>query len=166
MPSNPTHQGAHAFSFDDIDGSPLPLSSLAGQAVLIVNTASKCGFTNQYKALQVLHQRYHERGLTILGVPCNDFGNQEPGTEAEIKDFCVNQFNIAFPILHKVHVKGPGAHPFYVWAAGEYGMIAKPRWNFHKYLVAPDGKLVDWFSTPTPPLSKRLVKAVEKVLPK
>lgn len=156
---------AHQFTFDSIEGGELPLSDFAGKAVLVVNTASRCGFTPQYSELQELWSRYRSRGLVVLGVPSNDFGGQEPGTKAEIKTFCEVNFDVDFPMTDKVRVKGDEAHPFYAWAGQELGGLAKPRWNFHKYLVTPDGRLVDWFSTPTSPLSGRVTKAVEAVLP-
>jgi len=156
---------AHDFSFMSIDGVPLPLSKFDGKAILIVNTASFCGFTRQYANLQSLFERYSQRGLVVLGVPSNDFGSQEPGGEAEIKSFCEINYGITFPMTMKVKVKGSGAHPFYAWAAGELGFVSKPRWNFHKYLIDPDGKLVAWFSSPTSPLSKKVVMALEEYLP-
>jgi glutathione peroxidase len=156
---------AHDFTFTAIDGTPLPLKDFAGKAVLIVNTASRCGFTPQYSALQDLWTRYRDRGLVVLGVPSNDFGGQEPGSEAEIKEFCEVNFDIDFPMTEKAEVSGDHAHPFYSWAGRELGMIAKPRWNFHKYLVAPDGRLVNWFSTPTSPTSGKVIKAIEAILP-
>lgn len=157
---------AHDFSFTAIDGTPLPLKSLAGKAVLVVNTASECGFTPQYTALQDLWSRYRDKGFVLLGVPSNDFGGQEPGTAAQIKEFCEVNFSVDFPLTEKAKVTGAAAHPFYAWAAKELGALAKPRWNFHKYLIAPDGRLVDWFSTPTPPTAPRVIKAVENALPK
>tara|TARA_R100001143_G_C3351835_1_gene129983 strand:+ start:1062 stop:1616 length:555 start_codon:yes stop_codon:yes gene_type:complete len=157
---------AHDFVFTAIDGAPLPLKSFAGKAVLIVNTASRCGFTPQYAALQDLWTRYRDKGFVLLGVPSNDFGGQEPGTAAEIKEFCEVNFSVDFPLTEKVAVTGEGAHPFYAWAGKELGALAKPRWNFHKYLIAPDGRLVDWFSTPTSPTAPRVLKAVEAVLSK
>ena len=156
---------AHGFVFTSIDGAQLPLSEFSGKALLLVNTASLCGFTKQYNALQTLWERYEDKGLIILGVPSNDFGQQEPGTKEEIKNFCKVNFNITFPMTSKEHVKGPSAHPFYKWAFSTLGSIAKPRWNFHKYLIDPNGKLVDWFSSPTSPLSNRLIESVESVLP-
>ncbi len=156
---------AHAFSFTSIDGGSLPLSAFRGKAVLVVNTASFCGFTKQYEGLQALWERYRDRGLIVLGVPSNDFGGQEPGSAEQIKEFCEVNFNVDFPLTTKEHVRGAQAHPFYRWAAKELGMLAKPRWNFHKYLMAPDGRLVDWFSTTTSPNSDRLRRAVEAVLP-
>lgn len=153
------------FSFIGIDGEPIALSQFAGHAVLVVNTASQCGFTPQYKALEDLYRRYRDRGLVVLGVPSNDFGGQEPGGSADIKQFCETSFGIDFPMTEKVVVAGEEAHPFYRWAARELGPLALPRWNFHKYLVAPDGRLVDWFSSITAPDSARLIKAVESALP-
>lgn len=156
---------AHAFTFTAIDGTPLPLSQFAGKAVLVVNTASQCGFTSQYEQLQAVWQRYRDRGLVVLGVPSNDFGGQEPGTEAEIQEFCATTFSVDFPLAEKTMVSGDGAHPFYQWARGELGMVAAPKWNFHKYLIAPDGRLVDWFSTVTRPDSDKVIAAIEQVLP-
>ena len=163
--SETTNKSAHGFIFKSIDGEHLPLSSFSGKAVLLVNTASYCGFTSQYTDLQDLWKRYQGRGLVVLGVPSDDFGGQEPGAEAEIKTFCEVNFDVDFPLTEKVQVKGVAAHPFYKWAAAEFGMVAKPRWNFHKYLVTPDGQLADWFSRPTSPVSARVIKAVEAVLP-
>jgi len=157
---------AHDFRFTAIEGGALPLSKFKGKAVLVVNTASRCGFTPQYAGLQALWRAYRERGLVVLGVPSNDFGGQEPGSHAEIKQFCEVNFNVDFPLTEKQTVSGAEAHPFYKWAADELGATAKPRWNFHKYLIAPDGRLVDWFSTPTNPMSDKVKKAVESVLPK
>jgi glutathione peroxidase len=155
---------AHDFAFTAIDGAPLPLASFKGKALLVVNTASLCGFTPQYKDLQALWERYRDRGLVVLGVPSDDFGNQEPGTEAEIKKFCELNYGIDFPLAGKAHVVGDEAHPFYRWAAAQLGFTAKPRWNFHKYLVAPDGRLVDWFSSPTSPTAGRVTAAIEALL--
>ena len=157
-------KSAHNFGFKSIEGGNLPLSTFSGKAVLIVNTASFCGFTSQYTDLQDLWKRYKNRGLIVLGVPSDDFGGQEPGTEVEIKTFCEVNFDVDFPLTEKVRVKGKLAHPFYKWAAAELGIAAKPRWNFHKYLISPDGHLVDWFSTPTSPVSTRVIKAVEAAL--
>ena len=157
---------AHDFAFRTIDGQPLPLSSFAGKAVMVVNTASQCGFTPQYSALEDLWRRYRDQGFVLLGVPSNDFGGQEPGTEAEIKDFCETNFNVDFPLAAKEHVVGAEAHPFYKWAATQVSLAGRPRWNFHKFLIAPDGRLVDWFATPTSPTAAKVIKAVERVLPK
>ncbi len=153
------------FSFVGIQGKPLPLSDYRGKAMVIVNTASQCGFTPQYKGLEDLFEKYRERGLMMLGVPCNDFGGQEPGDGDAISQFCEVNYRIRFPLTEKTKVVGGEAHPFYRWAAGQFGPWAKPRWNFHKYLIAPDGRLVDWFSTITKPNSARVIKAIEKIVP-
>jgi len=165
LAASPTSKTAHSFDFTSIEGQPLPMKSFAGKAVLVVNTASFCGFTRQYDDLQEVWDRYRDRGFVVLGVPSNDFGDQEPGTEVEIKQFCEVNFNIDFPMTTKVHVTGDDAHPFYGWAGEELGSVAKPRWNFHKYLISPDGQLVDWFSTPTSPTSERVLRAIEAQLP-
>lgn len=156
---------AHDFSFTSIDGAPLPMSDFKGKAVLVVNTASECGYTPQYKDLQALWQSYRDRGLVVLGVPSNDFGGQEPGTEAEIKRFCERQYAVDFPLTAKEQVSGPDAHPFYKWAAEVAGEAAAPRWNFHKYLVAPDGELVAWFPTKMSPAAPEVAGEIEKALP-
>jgi len=158
--------GAHDFSFTRIDGTPLPLSEFKGKAVLLVNTASQCGFTPQYKGLEALWHKYRDRGFVVLGAPCNDFGGQEPGGSGEIQQFCELNFGVDFPLTQKVKVKGGEAHPFYLWARGQFGTLAKPRWNFHKYLIGPDGSLRDWFSTVTPPESPAMAKAIEAALPR
>ncbi len=157
-------KSAHDFTFTAIEGGPLPLSDFRGKVVLVVNTASFCGFTPQYEDLQAVWERYRDRGLVVLGVPSNDFGNQEPGTEDEIKRFCEVNFNIDFPMTSKVAVKGEDAHPFYKWAAAEVGAAGAPRWNFHKYLVGPEGELVTWFSTRTEPTSAEVAAAIEAQL--
>ena len=156
---------AHAFTFQAIEGGDLPLSRFAGKAVLVVNTASNCGFTPQYSALQDVWSRYRDKGLVVLGVPSNDFGGQEPGSTMKIKEFCEVNFNVDFPMTGKVRIRDDTPHPFYAWAFKELGGIAKPRWNFHKYLLAPDGRLVEWFSSPTSPLSNKVIKAIEANLP-
>lgn len=168
LPLKPSTKAVDAwdFSFVGIDGQPLPLSRYRGTALLVVNTASKCGFTPQYKMLEGVYETFGERGLTVLGVPCNDFGGQEPGASEEILDFCDSTYRIRFPLTEKVKVKGPDAHPFYRWAARAFAPWAKPRWNFHKYLVAPDGRLADWFSTVTRPDSDKIIKAIEDILPR
>ena len=157
---------AYDFTFKGIDGQPLPLSQFAGKAILVVNTASQCGFTPQYKGLEALWQSYRDRGLVVLGVPSDDFGGQEPGSAATIKDFCEVTYKIDFPLADKTVVSGDDAHPFYRWAGDELGFLAKPRWNFHKYLIGPDGKLVSWFSTVTDPESDKVRAAIEGLLPK
>ena len=159
-----TAETAYDFSFTSIDGQAMPLAQFSGKAVLVVNTASACGFTPQYDELQALYDAYRDKGLVVLGVPSNDFGKQEPLTEEGIKEFCEVNFNITFPLTEKEVVKGEDAHPFYRWAAEELGGLAKPRWNFHKYLIGPDGRLRDWFSTTTSPVSSKIRTAVDAAL--
>ena len=156
---------AFDFSFTAIEGEPMPLNQYRGKAVMVVNTASFCGFTPQYEGLQALWDAYRDQGLVVVGVPSNDFGSQEPGSSGEIKDFCSTNYQVTFPLADKEVVSGAGAHPFYKWARAELGMLAAPKWNFHKYLIAPDGRLVDWFSTTTKPGSTKVLKAIEAVLP-
>ena len=158
--------GAHGFSFTAIDGKPLDLKALAGKPILLVNVASYCGFTPQYTDLQALHENYGPRGLAVLGVPCNDFGAQEPGSTAQIKEFCEGAFGITFPLTEKVPVTGASAHPFYQWAVATLGPKAAPGWNFHKYLVARDGRIVKSFYSGAAPESKEVVAAVEEELAK
>lgn len=153
------------FAFTSIDGEAMPLSAYRGKALLVVNTASRCGFTPQYEGLQALWESYRERGLVVIGVPSNDFGGQEPGSAAQIKSFCATNFAVDFPMTDKNQVIGDQAHPFYRWAAATLGAGEAPRWNFHKYLVGPDGKLVTALPTRAEPTSEPVIAAVEKVLP-
>lgn len=155
---------AHDIAFTSIDGDPLPLSSFAGKAVLVVNTASLCGFTYQYDGLQAVYDRYRERGLVVLGVPSNDFGSQEPGEETEIKEFCEVNFNIDFPLTEKQTVKGEGAHPFFRHVADQLGEASLPRWNFHKYLIDPDGNLIGAWPSKAEPAGAEITSAIEQAL--
>ena len=157
---------AHGFEFTSIDGEPLPMESFRGRAVLVVNTASLCGFTYQYGALQSLWDDYRERGLVVLGVPSNDFGDQEPGSEAEIKEFCEVNFDVDFPLTEKQTVRGAGAHPFFHHVVETLGPQAAPRWNFHKYLVSPDGDLIGAWPSRTEPGAPEIRDAIEAVLPR
>jgi glutathione peroxidase len=152
------------YSFHAIDDSPLPLSAYKGKAVLVVNTASECGFTPQYEGLQQLWETYRERGLVVIGVPSNDFGGQEPASNAEIKTFCDSKYHITFPMAAKEVVKGDTAHPFYLWAKKELKGKGTPSWNFHKYLIGRDGRIIDYYSSITTPMSGTLTSAVEAAL--
>jgi glutathione peroxidase len=155
---------ASDFSFTDISGGDLPMSGFTGKAVLLVNVASACGLTPQYAGLQKLHETYGPKGLVVLGVPSNDFGAQEPGSEAQIKTFCETSFGVTFPMTAKQKVIGASAHPLYRWIAGELGEGAAPKWNFHKYLIGRDGTLLETFSSRVEPMSKEVTGAVEKAL--
>lgn len=156
---------AWQFSFIGIDGKLLDLGQFDGKLLLVVNTASRCGFTKQYADLQKLYDTYRDRGLVVLGVPSNDFGGQEPGSDGEIKQFCETNFGIDFPMTGKSVVNGINAHPFYQWAARQVNAFGRPRWNFHKYLISPEGKLVDWFSSMTNPMDSKVTSSIERWLP-
>lgn len=159
-------KSAYDFTFETLDGKPLPLSGYKGKVLLIVNTASKCGFTPQFKELQALYNEYKDKGLVIIGVPSNDFGQQEPGSAQEIKKFCELNYGVTFPMTSKQEVTGDNAHPFYKWAYDTLGFGTGPKWNFHKYLVDTNGNLVDYFNSNTAPDSDKLKAAVDKYLPK
>jgi glutathione peroxidase len=152
-------------AFKTVENEEVRLSDYEGKALLVVNTASECGFTKQYADMQTLYDRYKDKGLVVIAIPSNDFGGQEPLDNAEIQTFCETNFNVTFPIMNKVAVKGENAHPFYAHINKILPFSATPKWNFHKYLISPDGKLVDWFSSVTSPTSDRVTKAVEAVLP-
>ena len=155
---------AHDFSFTGIDGADLRLADYKGRVVLLVNTASMCGFTGQYEGLQSLWSEYKDRGLVVLGVPSDDFGGQELDTAQQVKSFCTLNYSIDFPMTDITSVKGPNAHPYYKWIADVHGSLALPRWNFHKHVIDSDGKLVDWFASTTSPTSNRLRNAIETAL--
>ena len=147
-----------------IGGGPLDAAQFRGRVVLVVNTASKCGFTPQYEGLEALWRVYRDRGLVVLGVPSNDFGAQEPGTNSDVTSFCRLSYGVDFPLMEKQTVTGGGAHPLYRWAAERTGPLGTPRWNFHKLLIGRDGRLVDWFSSMTAPDATRLRSAIDKAL--
>ena len=157
-------KNAYDFSFRAIDGGALPLSTFKGKALLVVNVASQCGLTPQYAGLEALWTANRDKGLVVLGVPANDFGAQEPGTENEIKNFCETQFHVDFPMTAKEHVIGPDAHPLYQWVAGELGEDAAPKWNFHKYLFGRDGAIAGTFGSRTPPDAADLAAAIKDAL--
>ena len=152
------------FTFTSIDGEAMPLSAYRGKALLVVNTASRCGFTPQYEGLQALWQRYRDRGLVVIGVPSNDFGGQEPGSAAQIKSFCETSFGVGFPMTAKEHVIGGNAHPLYKWIGKELGEDQLPRWNFHKYLIGRNGELLGAYPSKVAPQAPELVKAIEGAL--
>ena len=152
------------FKINSINGGELDLSSFKGKTILLVNVASKCGFTNQYDDLQNLYDNFKDKGLIVIGIPTNQFGGQEPGSEKEIKDFCETNFNITFPMTSKYEVKGANAHPIYIWAKDTFGKSTVPKWNFHKILINKDGKIEDTFASFTGPLSNKVVKKIEQIL--
>lgn len=153
---------AHHFTLPAIDGSVLDMAQFKGKTILLVNTASYCGFTKQYDGLQALWEAKRDDGLVVLGVPSNDFGNQEPGTKGQIKEFCEVNFTIDFPMTDKLVVAGDEAHPLYQWLKAETG--AAPRWNFYKFLINGEGQAVTYFSSMTKPQSKKLLRAIDAQL--
>ncbi len=155
---------AFDFSFTTPEGLALPLNAWQGRPLLIVNTASQCGFTPQYKELQELWTRYRGRGLMVIGVTSNDFGKQEPLPDDQLRAYCTREFAVDFPITGKTKVFGFNKHPFYKWAGRWAGFVGSPKWNFHKYLVAPEGFMYDWFLPTTSPLAPQIVQAVEGLL--
>ena len=151
-------------SIKSINGELLSLNKYKNKVILLVNVASKCGFTKQYSGLQTLYDKYKNKGFIILGVPSNQFGSQEPGSNKEIKNFCETNFNISFPMTNKVDVKGVNAHEIYSWAKKNYGGSAVPKWNFHKILINKNGKIDETFGSFTKPMSKKIISKLEKLL--
>ncbi|MBZ0118688.1 MAG: glutathione peroxidase [Sandaracinaceae bacterium] len=157
----------HDFTVRTLGGAEQSLREHEGKTLLIVNVASQCGLTPQYTNLQKLHDTYSARGFAVLGFPCNQFGKQEPGSEAEIKQFCETRYSVTFPMFAKVEVNGPGAHPLYQFLKSQPTTPEGPgeiAWNFGKFLVGPDGRVLARFAPPTDPLAKEIVLAIEKSL--
>jgi len=148
----------------NINGKELNLSKYKNKTVLLVNVASNCGFTKQYSELQTLFDTYKEKGLVVIGVPSNQFGGQEPGTNEDIKNFCETNFNITFPMTDKVDVKGDNANELYLWARKNYGKSTIPKWNFHKILINREGKVQNTFNSFIAPLSKKIISEIELIL--
>ena len=158
-------QTAYNFSFMSLNSKEkLCLEDFKAKVILIVNTASKCGFTSQYADLEKIYKKYKNKGLVIIGVPSNDFGGQEPGNNEEIATFCQLNYGVTFPMTKKEKVSGEEAHPFYRWAKETLGFGTAPKWNFHKYLINRKGKLIDYFNSNTSPQSDRFKEAIEKAL--
>ena len=167
MATNDAEAGdAYQFEFAALDGGKLPLAAWRGRPVLVVNTASYCGYTPQYRDLEALWQRYREQGLVVLGVPSNDFGQQEPGTATEIRQFCDSHYQVDFPLTEKYRVIGSAAHPFYRWVATRLGEAGTPRWNFHKYLIGADGQLAGAWPAQVRPSDAVITGEIEKALGK
>ena len=159
-------ENAYSYSFKDINEEDvINLSDYKGKTLVVVNTASLCGFTYQYDGLQKLYDDYKDQGLVVLGVPSNDFGNQESGTNSEVKEFCESTFSITFPLTEKNIVKGKDAHPFFKWSKKELGFIGGvPRWNFHKIIIDKDGNAIAGYTALTRPSSKKFIREIEKAL--
>ena len=152
---------AYEFSFRGIDGKLINLASYKNKVIVVVNVASRCGYTPQYKDLQQLWINYKEKDLVVIGVPTNNF-KQEPGTNTDIKKFCESTYGINFPLAEKTNVIGSNAHPFYVWARKNHGIGAIPKWNFHKIIVNKNGKISDTFASFTKPTSKKFINLIEE----
>lgn len=151
----------HAFKLNTLDGQPKDLGSYKGKVLLVVNVASECGFTPQYAGLQKLYDAHKDRGLVVIGFPCNQFGAQEPGSAAQIQAFCSKNYGVTFPMFEKVDVKGPGQAPVYGFLTAAHG---EPKWNFHKYLVGKDGKVIQAYPSKVAPDSPELKAAIEAAL--
>lgn len=157
--------GLHSFTATTIDGRERPLSEYRGKALLVVNTASRCGFTPQYGSLEKLYETYRGRGFEVLAFPSNDFMGQEPGTNAQIREFCALRYGTTFPLFAKIRVKGEDAHPLYRYLTSRPGLEGAISWNFNKFLVDPRGKVTARFGSKTDPMSSELVSELEKILP-
>jgi glutathione peroxidase len=154
----------YGFTVNDIDGNPVSLADYKGKVVLIVNTASNCGFTSQYKPLEELYQKYKDKGFVVLAFPANNFMGQEPGSNEEIKNFCTINYKTTFPLFSKISVKGADIHPLYAFLTGAEEFKGDIGWNFNKFLISRDGKIVARFSSPVNPMSEEITKAVEQQL--
>ncbi len=154
---------AYDYNFKKIDGGQIKLSDYKNKVIVIVNVASRCGYTPQYEDLQSLYNNYKDRNLIVIGVPTNNF-KQEPGSNDQIKDFCETNFGITFPMTEKINVIGKNSHPFYKWAKKDYGIGAIPKWNFHKIIIDKNGKVVDTFASFTKPTSNKFIKLIEKLI--
>ena len=151
---------AYDYKFDSIDGGQIKLSDYKDKVIVIVNVASRCGYTPQYEDLQSLYNNYKDKNLVVIGVPTNNF-KQEPGTNKQIKDFCETNFGINFPMTEKINVIGKNAHPFYKWAKENYGIGAIPKWNFHKIVIDKNGRVANTFASFTKPSSKKFLNFIE-----
>ena len=156
----------YGFSFEGLKDKKIELANFKNKVILVVNTASKCGFTNQFGGLEKIYQKYKDQGFEIIGIPSNDFGGQEPLGNNEILSFCQKNFNVTFHLTQKQIVSGKNAHPFYKFAEEKFGVMGTPKWNFHKYLIDRNGQLVDFFISSTAPDSDKIIKAIEKELKK
>ncbi len=157
------------FTMDSLDGKPVPLSKYQGKVVMMVNVASKCGNTKQYKPLQALHEKYAEKGLAILGFPANDFGSQEPGTSEDIAAFCEKNYGVKFDMFSKITVKGDAQHPLYKFLTAQETApqpAGEIKWNFEKFLIGKDGRIAARFAPKTQPNSEEVIKAIETELAK
>tara|TARA_B100000287_G_scaffold24560_1_gene23816 strand:- start:503 stop:1012 length:510 start_codon:yes stop_codon:yes gene_type:complete len=161
--STSSDKSFHDFSIESISGEDIVLADYKDKVVLLVNTASQCGFTPQYAGLQKIYDRYKDDGFVVLGVPSDDF-NQELSNDDDVKKFCEIRYGVNFPLTSIQKIKGESAHPLYKWISGNTSVIGQPRWNFHKYLISKEGQIVNWFSSMTSPTSEGLLKQIEQAL--
>ena len=154
---------AYDYTFDGIEGNQIKLSDYKDKVIVVVNVASRCGYTPQYEDLQTLYNKYKNKDLIVIGIPTNNF-KQEPGTNDQIKNFCETNFGITFPMTEKINVIGANSHPFYKWAKKDFGISAIPKWNFHKIIVGKNGKIEDTFASFTKPTSKKFIRLIEKLI--
>ena len=154
----------YQFNFNSIDGKEINLNNFKGKPIFIVNTASLCGFTYQYSDIESLYQKYKKDGLIIIGIPSNDFGNQELSSNKKVKEFCNINFNVSFFLTEITNIKGENGHPFFKWIKKEAGFLAFPKWNFYKYLINKEGLLVKWYASTTRPNSNKITREIDKVL--
>ena len=154
---------AYDFKFEGIDGGLVNLNDYKNKVIVVVNVASRCGYTSQYENLQTLYEEYKDRDLIVIGIPTNNF-KQEPGTNKQIKDFCEANFGITFPMTKKIDVIGENSHPFYKWAKKDFGIGAIPKWNFHKIIIGKNGHIEDTFASFTKPTSNKFIKLIEKLI--
>ena len=154
---------AYDYKFNSIDGSEISLNNFREKVIVVVNVASRCGYTPQYESLQKLYDKYKNKDLIVIGVPTNNF-KQEPGTNEQIKNFCETNFGITFPMTEKIDVIGRNSHPFYKWAKKDFGLGAIPKWNFHKIIIGKNGKIEDTFASFTKPDSKKFIKLIEELI--
>ena len=162
MTSN-VNANAYQFNFTSIEGNVIKLNDFEGKPILLVNTASLCGFTSQYNDLENLYKTYKDKGLSIIAIPSNDFGSQELSSNKEVKEFCKINFNTSFTLTEITNIKGNNGHPFFKWIKENAGFLAFPKWNFYKYLINKEGNLDSWYASTTKPNSKKLVDAINKI---
>ena len=161
---NQVNANVYEFNFTSIDGKIIKLSDFKGKPMVIINTASLCGFTNQYTNIETIFRKYAEKDLTVIAVPSNDFGNQELSSNKKVKEFCTTNFNTSFLLTEITNIKGENGHPFFSWVKKEAGFLAFPKWNFYKYLINREGKLVAWYGSVTKPTAIKVIKEIEKII--
>jgi glutathione peroxidase len=161
---NQVNANVHEFNFTSIDGKIINLSDFKGKPFVVINTASLCGFTNQYDDIETIFKNYADKDLIIIAVPSNDFGNQELSSNKKVKEFCTTNYNTSFLLTEVTNIKGVNGHPFFNWVKKEAGFLAFPKWNFYKYLINREGKLISWYGSVTKPTATKFIKDIEKII--